>query len=168
MRLCGGSWPQALAGCGGPSLTFCRAVSTVLCGIKANMLPASRVSVVHPRDHRPASERSVFSQSKKCLWTDLITTCGLKKAPFNSHTQVFFQAFTQTHTGRGLFPKPVFVDKSYSVYARDGRCVHSLGAAVYSMRHGVCQTREGETGEREEGGRNVREREINIADWLNI
>lgn len=167
MRLCGGSWLQALAGSGGPSLTFCRAVSPALCGIKANVLPASRVSIVHPRDRRPASERSVLSPHRKSLWTDLITACGLKTAPFNSHTRVFFQAFTQTHTGRGPFPKPAFVDKSYSVRARDGRCVHSLGAAVSSMRHGVCQTRAGETGERE-GGRNTREREINIAQWLNI
>lgn len=119
------------------------------------------------RDRRPASERSVLSPHRKSLWTDLITACGLKTAPFNSHTRVFFQAFTQTHTGRGPFPKPAFVDKSYSVRARDSRCVHSLGAAVSSMRHGVCQTRAGETGERE-GGRNTREREINIAQWLNI
>lgn len=115
------------------------------------------------RGRLPASEQRNVLPRQMVLWTDLVITCGLKKAPFSSHMQVFFQAFIQTHTGRGLFPKQGLLTRVAVLFVR------SLGAAVFPLRDMVCTTpgKERDGRQREAGGGHVRERERSIAERLN-
>lgn len=98
----------------------------------------------------------MFSPQKKCSWTDLVVTDGLKKAPFNSHMQVFFQAFIQTHPQDEVSFQNQCLLTRVTVFMHEmGHCVHSLGAALYSVRDTVStKLGRGETrGERKEGGK---------------
>lgn len=104
------------------------------------------------RGRLPASEQRNVLPRQMVLWTDLVITCGLKKAPFSSHMQVFFQAFIQTHTGRGLFPKQGLLTRVAVLFVR------SLGAAVFPLRDTVCTTPGKERWETERSRRGARER----------
>lgn len=99
------------------------------------------------------------SPQKKCSWTDLVVTDGLKKAPFNSHLQVFFKAFIQTHPQDEVsFQNQCLLTKVTVFMHEMGHRMHSLGAALYSVRDTV-STKLGRRDQgREEGGRKVRKR----------
>lgn len=90
----------------------------------------------------------------------MVITYGLEKAPFNSHTREFVQAFTRTRTqDKSSFPNRYLLTR-VTVYVHEAdHCVHSLGAIIHSMRHTVYRKSGKERSqERKEAGTKVGER----------